>query len=96
MSETSPAAPSSGKPPSSTPQIHAPVTPAPAAVPTPQSIASSPFFQMFERAGMVLNAKQFTQIINNLLRTVIDQIKKSDESWKRAMDELKKSMKDDS
>lgn len=94
MSETAPSGPA-GKSSSPPPQVPAqPMTPA---MPAPaQSMASSPFFQMFERAGMTLDAKQFTQIINNLLRTVIDQIKKSDESWKRAMDELKESMKDNS
>ncbi len=90
MSQTSPTEPTPGRPSIPPPQIPAqPVTPSQA--PAPQSILDSPFAKMFENAGMALTAKQLTEVINNLLRAQIAQIKKSDESWKRAMKKLKES-----
>lgn len=95
MSKTLPPEPTPGKP--STPPPHIPAQRvAPAQAAPLQSLSDSPFAKMFERAGMALTAKQLTQVINNLLRQVIDQIKKSDEGWKRAMRKLDESSDENS
>lgn len=63
---------------------------APSPMPQEQgSILESPFAKMFESVGVTPTAQQIMQIMNNLLKQQILEIKKSDEAWKRAMQKFK-------
>jgi len=55
-------------------------------------LLKSPFAKMFERTGATPTVKEMRAIINGILKTEIDQIKKQDAGWKKAMKRLKEAI----
>ena len=70
----------------------------PTPFPTPSesgSILNSPFAKMFAKVGVFPTAKQMIQIMGNILKQQIDQIRKSEQSWKEAMRKMKDAIEGD-
>ena len=55
-------------------------------------LLNSPFAKMFERTGAMPTVKEIRAIINGILKQQIDEIKKQDAGWKRAMKKLKEAI----
>jgi len=55
-------------------------------------LLKSPFAKMFERTGMTPTAKEMRAIINGILKQQIDEIKRQDAGWKRAMKKIKEAI----
>ena len=47
---------------------------------------------MFERTGAMPTVKEIRAIINGILKQQIDEIKRQDAGWKRAMKKLKEAI----
>ncbi len=70
--------------------------------PTPQPIdpsdskdaflLKSPFAKMFEKTGAMPTVKEIKAIINGILQQQIQAIKRSDDQWKQAMENLRKAI----
>lgn len=52
-------------------------------------LLKSPFAKMFAATGTEPTAKEMRMIINSILKYQVDQIKKQDAAWKKAMKKLK-------
>ncbi len=57
-------------------------------------LLKSPFAKMFAKTGAEPTAKEMQAIINNLLKSVIDEIKRQDAEVKKAAEKLKKVIED--
>lgn len=55
-------------------------------------LLKSPFAKMFEKTGATPTVKEMKAIINGILRQQIQEIKKSDDRWKQAMENLRKAI----
>lgn len=72
-----------------------PSTPPPSPQELSPAMLNSPFAKMFEATGAMPTVKELQAIINGILKQQIDEIKKSDASWKRAMQRMKEAAKGD-
>ncbi len=70
-----------------------PSTPAPTPSGVTPSILDSPFAKMFAKTGVAPTAQEMQQIMNGILKQEVDNIKKSDDAWKRAMQKMKEAIK---
>ncbi|MBS0629799.1 MAG: hypothetical protein JSS30_06200 [Verrucomicrobia bacterium] len=86
-SVTPPGRPEPQQPPPSTGPLK-PETPAQSAYDA--ELLNSPFAKMFAKTGAMPTAKEMQAIINNLLKSVIDEIKRQDAEAKKAYEKLKK------
>lgn len=57
-------------------------------------LLSSPFAKMFAKTGAMPTAKEMQAIINNLLKSVIDEIKRQEAEAKKAYEKMKKVIED--
>lgn len=57
-------------------------------------LLKSPFAKMFAKTGAEPTAKEMQAIINNLLKSVIDEIKRQDAEAKKAAEKLKRVIED--
>lgn len=55
-------------------------------------LLNSPFAKMFARTGAKPTIKEMRAIINGILKTQINEIKRQDASWKKAMKKLKEAI----
>ena len=55
-------------------------------------LLKSPFAKMFTLHGGKVTAKEMRAIINGILKSVVDDIKKQDARWKKAMEKMKKTI----
>ena len=72
----------------------APLTPAggqPAPMPAPDSIMNSPFAKLFPNA----TAEQLTQMMNNYIKQIIDQIKKDEARAKATARKMKEQIEEE-
>jgi len=56
---------------------------------------NSPFGKMFTAAGATPTAKEMQQIINEILKNILDQMKRAEAEQKKADEELKKALRDE-
>lgn len=75
------------------PPSPAPVKPS-ASTPSQEqaSILQNPFAKMFENVGFFPTAQEIAEMMNNLIKQTLTEIKRSDESWKRAMQKFKEDV----
>ena len=71
----------------------APLTPAgqPGPAPSPEGIMNSPFAKMFPSASV----EQLTQMMNNYIKQIIDQIKKDEAKAKATARKMKEQIEED-
>jgi hypothetical protein len=83
-----------GQPPPPPEHIQPPSTPKMAKSDDPRAafLLSSPFAKMFEGTGAQPTAKEMHAIINGILKQQINEIKRSDAGWKKAMKKLKEAI----
>ncbi|MDN3505925.1 MAG: hypothetical protein P0S96_01695 [Simkaniaceae bacterium] len=55
-------------------------------------LLKSPFAKMFEQTGAKPTVKEMKGIIDGILKTVINQVKKQDAGWKKAMKKMKEAI----
>jgi|GEM_PF-2655580 len=55
-------------------------------------LLKSPFAKMFEHTGAKPSVKEMKGIIDGILKTVINEIKRQDAGWKKAMKKLKRAI----
>ena len=53
-------------------------------------LLQSPFAKMFRATGAQPTVKEIRMIINGILKEQINEIKRSDAQWKKAMEHMKK------
>ena len=58
-------------------------------------LLESPFAKMFRASGAMPTVKEIRAIINGILKEQINEIKRSDAEWKKAMQHLKKVIEGD-
>ncbi|MCI0382140.1 MAG: hypothetical protein L0207_03695 [Chlamydiae bacterium] len=96
---------SSVQPPSTPepPEPETPKTPPPPPMPEQTQpkvidnwVLNSPFAKMFERMGFQPTAKEMLQIINNILKQQIADIRKQQEALRQALRKMKESFEGDS
>ena len=90
MSDIGPTRPPSGPPPGVPSQ---PTGPSPSESASQSAydaeLLQSPFAKMFTATGAQPTAKEIQAIINGILKQQVDDIKKQDEEWKKAMKKMK-------
>lgn len=87
--------PPAGPPPQQPPESSGPAkAESPAQSAYDAQLLKSPFAKMFAKTGAEVTAKEMQAIINNLLKSVIDEIKRQDAEAKAAYEKLKKVIED--
>lgn len=55
-------------------------------------LLQSPFAKMFAKTGAMPTVKEMRMIMNQILKQEVDEIKRQDAEWKKAMKKLKKTI----